>query len=590
MPDKDAGNSDAEKTASAGERRERAALSQMTAAWQETSVALHDSEQRYRELVDYSLGLICTHDLAGTILSINPAAAESLGYRCEDGIGRNLADFLQPDRRHLFADYLRRVHEHGHDAGLMKVVARSGAVRVWMYRNVLSRRQGQEPYVLGHAIDITERVAVERTLRESEQALRAAQADLEARVRERTLALEEANARLRVEMAEREEAERLRRRALVEAAQANRLKDEFLSTLSHELRTPLNAIFGWARILRSRDLDPSTAHAVEVIERNAQAQVRLIEEVLDISRIITGKMTLALEHVDVGSVIRSTIETVRPAMQNKRIRFNARIPETVPFVLGDAHRLQQVVWNLLSNALKFTRGADTITATLRVIADSVEFEVADTGIGIRHTVLPFVFDRFRQADSSTTRGHAGLGLGLAIVKEIVELHGGSVHAESAGEGHGATFTIRLPVSEPDTYVAPVVSAPRALPLTRLAGRTILIVEDHDDARELIANVLEAAGARVIAASTVPEAMDRAAERRPDLLLTDIGLPGEDGYVLLRRMRTLYPGLPAIALSAYARSVDRDRALAAGFGDYAIKPVEPTRLIEIVAAACTSRDA
>lgn len=586
MPEHDGGNSGAETPA---DRHDQAALTRMTAALQETSVALHDSELRYRELVEYSLGLICTHDLAGTILSINPAAAESLGYRSEDGIGRNLADFLQRDKRALFADYLRRIQEHGHDAGLMKVVARSGAARVWMYRNVLTRPQGQEPYVLGHAIDITERVAAERTLRESEQALRAAQADLEARVRDRTLALEEANARLRVEIAEREEAERLRRRALVEADQANRLKDEFLSTLSHELRTPLNAIFGWARILRSRDLDPSTAHAVEVIERNAQAQVRLIEEVLDISRIITGKMTLALEHVDLASILRSTIETVRPAMQNKRIRFDARIPETVPFVLGDAHRLQQVFWNLLSNALKFTQGEDTITVTLRLIADSVEFEVADTGVGIRHTVLPVVFDRFRQADSSTTRRHAGLGLGLAIVKEIVEMHGGSVRAESAGEGQGATFTIRLPISEPDTYVAPVISDPRALPLTGLAGRTILVVEDHDDAREMIANVLEAAGGRVIAASTVPEAMDRAAEGRPDLLVADIGLPGEDGYALLRRMRMLYPDLPAIALSAYARSVDRDRALAAGFGDYAVKPVEPARLVEIVAAACAPRD-
>ena len=589
MPEQDRGNPGGETMADASEGRDGAALTRMTAAWQETSVALLDSEQRYRELVEYSLGLICTHDLAGTILSINPAAAESLGYRSEDGIGRNLSDFLQADKRHLFADYLRRIQEHGHDAGLMKVVARSGAVRVWMYRNVLSRGQGREPYVLGHAIDITERVAAERTLRESEQALRAAQVDLEARVRERTLALEEANARLRVEIAEREEAERLRRRALVEADQANRLKDEFLSTLSHELRTPLNAIFGWARILRSRDLDPSTAHAVEVIERNAQAQVRLIEEVLDISRIITGKMTLAREHVDVASILRSTIETVRPAMQNKRIRFDARIPETVPFVFGDAHRLQQVFWNLLSNALKFTRSEDMITATLRVIDDSVELEVADTGIGIRHTVLPIVFDRFRQADSSTTRPHAGLGLGLAIVKEIVQLHGGSVWAESAGEGHGATFTIQLPISEPETDVAPGVSIAGTIPIARLAGLTILIVEDHDDARELIANVLETAGARVMAASTVPDAMERAAERRPDLLVADIGLPGEDGYALLRRMRALYPGLPAIALSAYARSVDRDRALAAGFGDYVVKPVEPARLVEIVAAACGSRD-
>jgi PAS domain S-box-containing protein len=590
MPEQDGRNSGAETAADASEFRDRAALTRITAAWQETSVALLDSEQRYRELVEYSLGLICTHDLTGTILSINPAAAESLGYRCDDGIGRNLADFLQPDKRHLFGDYLRRIQEHGHDAGLMKVVARNGAVRVWMYRNVLSKRQGREPYVLGHAIDVTERVAAERTLRENEQVLRSAQADLEARVRERTIALEEANARLRVEMAEREQAERLRRRALAEADQANRLKDDFLSTLSHELRTPLNAIFGWARILRSRDLDPETAHAVDVIERNAQVQVRLIEDVLDISRIVTGKMTLALEHVDVASIVRSTIETVRPAMQNNRIRFEARIPESVPFVMGDAQRLQQVFWNLLSNALKFTRAEDTITATLRAVGGSVEFEVADTGIGIGQAVLPVVFDRFRQADSSTARSHAGLGLGLAIVKEIVAMHRGSVHAESAGEGQGATFTIRLPISESNPYIAPIVSGPDELTITGLGGRVILVVEDHDDARELIASVLESAGARVMAASTVSEAIDRAAERRPDLLLADIGLPGEDGYALLRRMRSLYPDLPAVALSAYARPADRDRALAAGFGVYAIKPVDPAHLVAILAAACAARDA
>src|SRR5262249_12082595 len=239
------------------------------------------------------------------------------------------------------------------------VVARGGATKVWMYRNVLSQG-GSSAYVLGHAIDVTERVAAERTLRDREQALRRVQADLEARVKERTLALEQANQRLRVEMAEREEAEGARQRALVAADEANRLKDEFLNTLSHELRTPLNAIFGWARILRSRDLDPSTAHAVEVIERNAEAQVRLIEDVLDVSRIITGKMTLALEPVSIDSIVRATIDIVRPAMQIKRIRFDARIPDDMPPVLGDPHRLQQALWNLLSNALKFTNAEGSI--------------------------------------------------------------------------------------------------------------------------------------------------------------------------------------------------------------------------------------
>jgi len=302
-----------------------------------------------------------------------------------------------------------------------------------MYRNVLCHPRGQAPYVLGHAVDITERVAAERSLRDREQALLRTHAELEARVRERTRELEETNRRLRVEITEREEAMRARQLALVEADEANRLKDEFLSTLSHELRTPLNAIFGWARLLKSRNLDASIAHAVDVIERNAKAQLRLIDDVLDVSRIVTGKMRLAVEPIDLASVVRATIDTVRPSMELKRIQFTLRIPDQLPTVLGDVHRLEQVFWNLLSNALKFTRPGDAITATVRIVTGGIEFEIADTGVGIRQDVLPVVFDRFRQADSSTTRAHGGLGLGLAIVKDVVQLHGGSVRADSAGE-------------------------------------------------------------------------------------------------------------------------------------------------------------
>jgi signal transduction histidine kinase len=370
-----------------------------------------------------------------------------------------------------------------------------------------------------------------------------------------------------------------------EAQEANRMKDEFLGTLSHELRTPLNAIFGWARILRTRDLDNRTAHAVKVIERNAEAQIRLIEEVLDVSRIITGKMNLAMDTVDVAAIVHATIDTVRPAIQAKRIRFEEQIDEEVPPVFGDAHRLQQVFWNLLSNALKFTGNDGVITATLRRADESVEFEIADTGVGIRRDVLPFVFDRFRQADSSTTRTHGGLGLGLAIVRHIVELHGGSVRAASAGEGTGATFTINLPVAGGHPAPALALSLSSAthdseLP-SLLAGRVILVVEDHDDAREMIAGVLEAAGARVVAASTTTEAIERVSQVKPDVLVADLGLPGKDGYELLNRVRARYPDLPAIALTAYARSTDRDRALAAGFQHHVIKPMDPHALVRIV---------
>ncbi len=735
-------------------------LERVTAAWHETTDALRDSERRYRELVEYSLGLICTHDLTGTILSINPAAATSLGYRPEDGIGRNLQEFLAADTRHLFAEYLHRIQAHGQDAGLMRVVARSGDEKVWMYRNVLSHGPGGS-YVLGHAIDVTDRVAAERTLRRSEQALRTAHADLDRRVKERTIALEDANERLRLESAEREEAERARQQALIrqrdtlaflshfsdrlaplvtfddlvevirrlpvpfladwtlvqiineddsirfvpgvhadpalasllarvvapaerieprshlrdvvasqrlvvlalnsedirsrlfgsvagvgtleqlgartaamiplvikgatrgvlslfsatperftssdalvvedvarrvrlaldriqlyqEVQEANRLKDEFLGMLSHELRTPLNAIFGWARILRTRTLDKSTAHAVEVIERNAEAQLRLIDEILDVSRIIKGKMTVAMEPVDVGAILRATIDTLRPAIHAKRIRCQERIGVTPP-VLGDGHRLQQVFWNLLSNAVKFTGSEGAITVVLRSVEDSVELSISDTGVGIGRDLLPFVFDRFRQADSSRTRNHGGLGLGLAIVRHIVELHGGTVVATSAGEGQGATFILHLPSAEHGHVSSPGRMA--AMPSDTitsgmLQGRTVLVVEDHDDARELIAGVLEGAGARVLPAASTREAMDLVSDERPDLLVADLGLPGEDGYALLARVRERYPGLPALALTAYARATDRERALAAGFQQHVVKPVDPQQLLGFIGA-------
>jgi PAS domain S-box-containing protein len=658
-------------------------IQRITAAWQETIEALRDSERRYRELVECSLGLICTHDLTGRILSINSASANSLGYQPGQGVGRNLREFLSPEKRNLFDDYLRRIQDQGHDAGMMSLVAVDGTTRVWMYRNVLSQHQDGTSYVIGHAIDITDRVAVERSLRDNIQqretltfladfsdrlsplvtfeelvevvqrlpvpfvadsamvhfvnadgAIRLATAvhgnaafepklAALAAVRARTGSAEPVTQRLDgatativplfmdgvikavfslVSETERrlrpsygfvvEEMVRRIRLALDriqlyrEAQEANRLKDEFLGTLSHELRTPLNAIFGWARILRTRDLDPSTAHAVAVIERNAEAQVRLIEDVLDVSRIITGKMMLAAEAVDLRVTLRAAIDMVRPGMHAKRIRVEERI-EDVPPIIGDGHRLQQVFWNLLSNALKFTGEGGAITVSLRASSTHAEFEITDTGVGIRRDILPFVFDRFRQADSSMTRTQGGLGLGLAIVRHIVELHGGTVRAVSAGEGHGATFLFRLPTADRALSDVPRATPSTALPddppSAALRGRTILVVEDHDDARELITAVLERAGARVVAASTTREAVDKAGAARPDLLMADLGLPGEDGYALLTQVRAMYPDLPAIALTAYARATDRDRVLAAGFHQHVIKPVDPKQLVDLVAS-------
>ena len=277
---------------------------------------------------------------------------------------------------------------------------------------------------------------------------------------------------------------------------------------------------------------------------------------------------------------------IRPGMHAKRIRTEERLDD-VPPIVGDGHRLQQVFWNLLSNALKFTGDNGVITVALRAVPPHVEFEITDTGVGIRREVLPFVFDRFRQADSSMTRKHGGLGLGLAIVRHIVELHGGTVRAVSAGEGHGATFLIRLPSADralPSVQGAtPSAPLPDASTLLVLRGRTILVVEDHDDARELIAGVLERAGGRVVAASTTREAVERMRAVRPDVLVADLGLPGEDGYALLSQFRAIYPDVPAIALTAYARATDRERALAAGFQQHVVKPVDPQRLVHLVGA-------
>jgi CheY-like chemotaxis protein len=296
-------------------------------------------------------------------------------------------------------------------------------------------------------------------------------------------------------------------------------------------------------------------------------------------------MALTMGPTDIRAVVRATIDTVRPAMRAKQIQFEEDIVDDLPPVYGDAHRLQQVFWNLLSNAVKFTNQG-TITLTGRLATSVVEFEIKDTGIGIGREVLPFVFDRFRQADSSTTRMHDGLGLGLAIVRHIVELHGGSVQASSAGQGAGATFTIQLPIATMGEAAAPgQLHATQTVGPSRqvLRDRRILVVEDHADARDLVVAVLESAGALVISTSTAQDALTCARKAEPDVLISDLGLPGEDGYALLDEFRKICPDVPAIALTAYARASDRDRALAAGFERHSIKPVDPKQFVELVAS-------
>ncbi len=394
---------------------------------------------------------------------------------------------------------------------------------------------------------------------------------------------------------ERKRAERERERLLSEAQEANRLKDEFLATLSHELRTPLTAILGWSRLLQMNDFDRNaTARALHTIERNAQAQTQLIDDLLDTSRIITGKLRLDVRPIDLTNIVAAAAETARPAAEARDIKLRTLLDAQAGLVTGDPDRLQQVVWNLLSNAIKFTPEGGRVEVRLERAESHVEIRVADTGRGIAAEFLPHVFDRFRQADQTTTRMHGGLGLGLAIVRQLVELHGGSVRVESGGEGRGTSFTVSLPLSPPRAGQAS--DAPGAHSGAKgtaeldcppaLAGLRVLVVDDEADTRELLAAVLDSCGAQVIVAASAAEAFAQFERTRPDVLVSDIGMPGEDGYSLLARIRRLPPerggATPAAALTAYARAEDRMQALRSGFQMHVSKPVEPSELIVVVA--------
>ena len=407
---------------------------------------------------------------------------------------------------------------------------------------------------------------------------------------EETLAIEAAR---RQELLQREGAAR------ASAEQANRLKDEFLATLSHELRTPLNAIVGWIQLLRSGTLDTAgTQRAIETIERNTKAQIQLIEDVLEVSRIITGKVRLSLRPVDLAAVVRSAVETVQPGAEAKGVQLQWLAGVDAATVSGDPDRLQQVVWNLLTNAIKFTPRGGWVRVALESAGSSLRIVVEDSGQGIGSDFLPYVFDRFRQADASTTRVHGGLGLGLAIVRHIVELHGGTVRAESQGTGQGATFIVNLPVAgmldatsmPPPAPVRSEASAfLAASPVRRdirLDGLRVLVVEDHLDTLDIMITVLRDHGAEVVTARSVEEARAVLAQTRPDVLVSDIGLPGEDGYGLIVSIRKLpaeHGGrIPAAALTAYASQADRNRALQSGFQAHLAKPVDPLELVALVA--------
>jgi PAS domain S-box-containing protein len=379
------------------------------------------------------------------------------------------------------------------------------------------------------------------------------------------------------------------REARQEAEMANRAKDEFLAGVSHELRTPLNAILGWSRLLRGGALDTETVErGLAALERNAEIQEQLIADLLDVARIVTGKIQLCLEPTDLGGVVDAAVDAVRHSATAKGLVLDVRPEGPVPPTLADAARLQQVVWNLLSNAIRFTPPGGHIVTALGVRDGRAVIRVIDDGAGIGADFLPHVFDRFRQAETGTTRRQGGLGLGLSIVRHLTELHGGSVHAQSAGEGHGATFTVELPLIEPaaDTTHPATEPAGGAVVAGSLERVRVLLVDDDSDARDLLGMVLSHHGAQVCAAATAEAAVVAFRRHAPDVVVSDIGLPDADGYELIRRLRALdvpaARAAVAVALTGWARSEDRDEALEAGFQAHVVKPIDPIELVALLA--------
>jgi signal transduction histidine kinase/CheY-like chemotaxis protein len=414
--------------------------------------------------------------------------------------------------------------------------------------------------------------------------------------------LQQKSETLEAEIKQRRQVEERLRLALVgeqmaraEAETANRMKDEFLATVSHEIRTPLNAIIGWSHLLRSGRLDEKTAaRAIETIDRNAKSQAQLIEDILDASRMITGKLRLNKEVVDLTSVINAAIDSVQLAIDSKELQLELTLDPSARHTLGDSNRLQQIVWNLLSNAIKFTPAGGRIEVKVKRAGGNLQLRVSDSGSGISADFLPFIFDRFRQADGSTTRQHGGLGLGLAIVRSLVELHGGTIKADSSGLEKGSVFTITLPLAVQKTVrrkkdtisVDKDVVPPQLASLPNLEDIKVLLVDDDPDTLQILRVMLGESKATVEIAASAAEALEKMEWFQPGVLVSDLAMPGEDGYSLIRKVKALATAvgqdIPAIALTSYVRVEDRARAFSAGFNLFVPKPVEPEELITAIA--------
>ncbi|MEH2023226.1 hybrid sensor histidine kinase/response regulator [Nostoc sp.] len=523
----------------AKERRER----------KQAEESLQKSEARYRRIVDTSYEGIWMIDSEARTEFVNQRMSQMLGYPAEEILGRSIFDFMDRSDDIAAEEKLEWFKGEGRDLKERRLRCQDGSY-IWtlISATAILNEQSECLGAIAMLTDITDR---KRT--ESE--------------RDRLLQLEQ--------------------RARAEAEAANRIKDEFLAVLSHELRSPLNPILGWAKLLQSGKFDqPSLQKALKTIERNAKLQAQLIEDLLDVSRILQGKLNLNMIPVDLVSTIEAAMETVHLAAEAKTIAIQTMLDPSVGTVLGDSARLQQVFWNLLSNAVKFTETGGKVNVRLERIDAEAQISVSDTGKGIHPDFLPYMFDYFRQGDSTTTRRFGGLGLGLAIARHLIEMHGGTVSAESPGEEQGAIFTVKLPLIKDGATInddTKTDSATAVFPSSPLMGLQVLIVDDNDDTREFFSFVLEEFGAIVTAVASGDEALQALTQSKPDILLSDIGMPEMNGYMLMQQVRTLEAELgvkqiPAIALTAYAGEINQQYALKAGFQQHIVKPVAPEELL------------
>jgi len=534
--------------------------------------------RRLAAIVDGSDDAIIGKDLNSIITSWNQGAERIFGYSAEEMIGTSIMRLIPLERQ-------------GEEEEILSCLKRGE--RIEHFETVRTTKEGRQLHVSltvspikdanGRVVgaskiarDITDRKLSEEALREAKKVAEAANAD-----RQRLLESERA--------------------ARSEAERASYMKDEFLATLSHELRTPLNAVLGWATALRAGHFPTEELEqGLETIERNARVQAQIVEDLLDMSRIISGKVRLDVQRVDLPAVVAEAIDTVRATASAKGVRLQTIIDPLNAPVTGDPNRLQQVFWNLLSNAIEFTPKGGRVQVLLERVDSHLEVSIIDTGEGISPEFLPYIFDRFQQADASTTRRHGGLGLGLAIVKQLVELHGGSVRVKSSGTGKGATFIVSLPMTvlhplqEPWERGHPQ-SKPRDLPSVpaiSLNNVSVLVIDDELDARNLLKLLLESAGAVVYLAPSAEQGMEHLLTKSVDVLICDIGMPDVDGYSLMRRIRALDDGqkseVAAVALTAYARSKDRTEAMSAGFQNHLPKPVEPAELLTVVHSLANPR--